>query len=207
MAINPNDRFTSVMQRTQNHMAGVHRHGVQSLDAEVIPGAHAMWHLIETDREVTTAAGLAGRRFGVYLPYQRVAGMRKGLKVVKTELMFPGYVFVWVHDLEIQWPRMRAIPGVWRVLKHANGEPVIVSEPVIDYIQMLEHRHDQALSKLWEGRPAKRSRRGKGASSAGEPEEQEITARCYSALNAAVNEPQKARTNLFRRAMGLTEDA
>lgn len=204
---NPNDRFTTVMQRSQDYMAHVHRHRVESLDAEVIPGALAMWHLIETDREVTTAAGLAGRRFGVYLPYQRTASMRKGLKAIKTELMFPGYVFVWVHDLELQWPRMRAVPGVWRVLKRANGEPVIVSEAVIDYIQMLEHRHDQALAKLWEGRPAKRTRRGKGASFLSEPEEQEITARCYSALNSAIDKPQQARISLFRRAMGLTDES
>ncbi|WP_316184705.1 transcription termination/antitermination protein NusG [Bradyrhizobium sp. SZCCHNRI1003] len=114
-------------------------------NAEIVPKVSARWHVIEThpNHERTAAAHLIARRFGVYLPETECDVVRRGKKVHVTPVMFPGYLFVFVWDIDRHWSRIVSNPGVAGImtLPDASGArlPVVMSDALIDYIRIVEN--------------------------------------------------------------------
>src|SRR3954453_7689145 len=65
--------------------------------------------------------------FETYAPRLREPRAPHGRKVVRTPLLFPGYLFVWI---ELQWHTARWSPGVVRLVMNGVG-PAAVPDGVI----------------------------------------------------------------------------
>ena len=81
---------------------------VQSFDprnAEIVADETPKWYLLEVhepaQRNVETE--LDKRRFGVFVPQERVTVVERGRKFERIRLLFPGYIFVFVWDIERHW--------------------------------------------------------------------------------------------------------
>jgi hypothetical protein len=79
------------------------------LDAEIVEGCSPRWHAIVAAPayERIAAAHLAGRRFGIYLPETEYEVVRRGRKRRKHRLMLPGYVLIFVWDIDRHLRRVR----------------------------------------------------------------------------------------------------
>lgn len=87
-------------------------------------------------RESAVAGHLSGLRFGTFLP------MAKRTKEGKEYPIFPGYLFVFVWDMEAQWRRIRAVPDV-------NGlVPVGVTDGDISWLRLEEAKHFAQTHKV-----------------------------------------------------------
>src|SRR5260370_23149979 len=66
--------------------------------------------------------------FETYAPRLREQRTAQGRKVVRTPLLFPGYLFVFI---ELQWHTARWAPGVVRLVMNGIG-PAAVPDAVIE---------------------------------------------------------------------------
>lgn len=103
---------------------------VDTRNAVLVPEVSPFWYLVEVwpNKERQVYAKLAERRFGVYLP-----------ECSRTELLFPGYVFVFVWDLLQHRSRIEAIDGVVRVILDVNGVPLFLTDAEVDKVRYLEN--------------------------------------------------------------------
>ena len=74
--------------------------------------------------------------YQVYAPRLRERRIANGRAVVRTPLLFPGYLFVWI---ELQWHAARWAPGVVRLVMNGVG-PAAVPEGVIAQLKEREVR-------------------------------------------------------------------
>ena len=72
--------------------------------------------------------------FETYAPRLREPRTAHGRKVVRTPLLFPGYLFVWI---ELQWHTARWAPGVVRLVMNGIG-PAAVPAAVIEDLKARE---------------------------------------------------------------------
>jgi transcriptional antiterminator RfaH len=72
--------------------------------------------------------------FETYAPRLREPRTVQGRRVVRTPLLFPGYLFVLI---ELQWHRARWSPGVVRLIMDGAG-PAVVPAAVIDGLKARE---------------------------------------------------------------------
>jgi len=109
--------------------------------AQIVPGVEPRWHVVEThpNRERTAAGHLIARRFGVFVPEKEETIIRRGRVLDQVSLMFRGYVFVFVWDVVQHINRIRAIPGVMRMVSFADGTPAVISDELIDKIRVVEN--------------------------------------------------------------------
>lgn len=135
--------------------------------AEIVPDAHPMWHLIETspNNELKAAAFLADRRFGVFIPKfaPDVKMTVKGQNLCGTRrLMFPGHVLVFAWDIKTHWRRVKACPGVIRILIDRQEHPAVVPHDAVDFIYSLQFGWKNRKRKRYAGKdstPAPRAER------------------------------------------------
>ncbi len=120
--------------------------GTSELNAEIVPNKDPTWHVIETlpAHEHIVAGHLVGRRFGVFVPEKDETVVRRGRKYFTRRLLFTGYVFVFVWDIERHFSRITAVPGVHRVIcwtTEGKSKPVVISDKMIDEIRAVENRY------------------------------------------------------------------
>ena len=88
--------------------------------------------------------------FETYAPRLRDRRTIRGSKVIKTPLLFPGYVFVLIH---LQWSQARWSPGVVRLVMDGIT-PAVVPDTVVTSLKARE------VNGLIELPPPPRFRRG-----------------------------------------------
>jgi transcriptional antiterminator RfaH len=82
---------------------------------------------LQPQRDGLAALCLRQAGFEIYVPRLREPRIAHGRKVVRTPLLFPGYLFVWI---ELQWHAARWAPGVVRLVMNGIG-PAAVPDGVI----------------------------------------------------------------------------
>ena len=82
---------------------------------------------LQPQRDGLAALCLRQADFEIYAPRLREPRIAHGRKVVRTPLLFPGYLFVWI---ELQWHTARWAPGVVRLVMNGIG-PAAVPDGVI----------------------------------------------------------------------------
>lgn len=110
-------------------------------NAEVYPGVTPHWHVVTVlpGQERKAADDLGDRCFGVYLPESEHTEVRRGRKVDLKRLMLPGYVLVFVWDVDRHMDRLRACDGV-RGLLMFGGKAAIVPDRLVDRVREAENR-------------------------------------------------------------------
>lgn len=87
-------------------------------NAEIVEGKKPRWHLIEVyepaQRDVQKV--MVERRFGIFVPESEVVEVKRGCKITRRSLIFPGYIFVFVWDIDQHWSRIAEIPGVSQII-------------------------------------------------------------------------------------------
>lgn len=136
----------------------VDRSASNPLMAEIYEDVSPCWHVIEThpSRERTAAAHLIARRFGVFIPEKEETVVRRGRKFDQTSLMFRGYIFVFVWDILEHIDRIKAVPGVMRLVYVENASaddtkgrrrPATLTDEQVDQIRAVENR-ERPLSSV-----------------------------------------------------------
>ncbi|WP_158255419.1 transcription termination/antitermination protein NusG [Rhodopseudomonas palustris] len=198
--------------------------------AEIVPGARGAWYAVETvpGEDRIAAAWLCARRFGVYLPELKFVEDRRGRKVDVVRLMFPGYVFVFVWDIDAHFTRILACPGVRGVVMTQRApavddrvsfrlrgglEPVKVPDAAIDQIRTVENfLRPVALAGAADAAQATRKKRPRRKHYAGEqPEEVVVEApaifgsRVWSEFSRAMMAlDDVGRNRALRELLGLS---
>lgn len=106
------------------------------------------WYALEVVRgqEQSAAGYLVGRRFGVFLPqirYEPVidrAVVRRGDKLAKRRMMFPGYVFIFAWLTDRNLTRL-SVPGARRIMCYTTectAVPVVFADRAINEMRQLE---------------------------------------------------------------------
>jgi transcription antitermination factor NusG len=114
------------------------------LSAELVPGISPAWYLIESypNHERIAASHLIARRFGMFVPETEETIVRRGRKLDVTRLMFTGYLFVFVWDIDRHAHRIQSCPGVSRIVLTSDGEktwPAVIKDQTIDQIRAVEN--------------------------------------------------------------------
>ena len=106
---------------------------------------------------------LVSRRFGIYVPGQDITVVRRGRKFDLVEMLFPGYIFVFVCDLVLHRDRIEAIDGVIRVIMDVNGAPLFLPDDEIDRVRVIENLLRPVCLELFavDVEPAKKKNRRK----------------------------------------------
>lgn len=130
-------------------------------NAELLPDIIPKWYVIKVypgaERKVATE--LVARRFGIFIPESEKTVVRRGRKFDRVELMFPGYIFVFVWDVLRHRSRIECIEGV-AGLVYMDGKPASISDGEIDVIREVENG-ERPLHIQDAGRSSRRRRRRK----------------------------------------------
>jgi transcription antitermination factor NusG len=179
--------------------------------AEVYPDVTPHWHVatVLPGRERAAAEDMSDRRFGVYLPESEFIVVRRGRKFETTRLMLPGYVLVFVWDVDRHMERIRACEGVRGMLFH-DGRVAIVPDRLVDKVREAENR-ERPLKGLISAAPVKKqkrcwrkSRRSEGDRAA-EAVDEIMAVHSYSPfIEALRQEADGDRLSAFHKALGLT---
>jgi transcription antitermination factor NusG len=172
--------------------------------AEIVPGEGPKWYLLEVfetaQREVQKE--LSKRRFGIFVPETEVVEVKRGRKISRRIILFPGYIFVFVWDIERHWSRVMDVPGVIQIMASADGimtqglpiacafgKPFVIPDEKIDDIRRLES-----------GFVHKRRRRGKR-----QHDDEVIGVYPWSAFPDRLLElDSNGRNQSLRKALGLS---
>lgn len=121
--------------------------------------SEARWHVAATvpAGEEDAIRFLAARGFGVYLPVFETIHLVRGCKVNRYRPLFPGHIFLFVWDIKRHWRRIKACPGVARVLC-VEENPVVVPPESIYRMQAIEAVGMEALMPKRSRRRRKRGR-------------------------------------------------
>lgn len=169
--------------------------------AEIVPGVTPTWHLLRTTPSGENEASryLVDRGFGIYLPMMRRSVIARGVKRVQQQLMFPGYVFLFVWDVKRHWRRIKTCPGVRAVVCIAE-RPLEVPLSVISRLQGLEVWQDQTLI---EEETKKRWRRTPKHLKDDDPWDGRITISIKSYWRDMASTDPSKRVSALHRALGL----
>jgi transcription antitermination factor NusG len=127
--------------------------------AEIVPDETPHWHLVRTapSQENLAVKHLSARGIGVYLPMSCRQIVRRKRQCLHRALIFPGYVFAFVWDVERHWRRIKACPGVQTVVC-INEKPIVVPDVMIERILVTEALDDVRV--MGEQRPRRRRKTG-----------------------------------------------
>lgn len=118
-------------------------------DAELIPEVAGRWHIltVQPNHEASAAAYLISRRFGVFLPQYYSVYVTRGRKREAMRNLFPGYLFVFVWDVERHARRILSVPGVNGFVAGKSG-PVVVPDRLIDRARAIENQYQRPLTYM-----------------------------------------------------------
>lgn len=186
-------------QRRRDERAG-------PFNAELVD-CRPLWHVVTAvpNEERIAAAHLAGRRFGVYLPEYEGDVVRRGAKAHRVGLLLPGYIFLFVWDIERHLRRIHACPGVLRVVM-AGSMPAVIEDKDIDKIRAAENeeRPLRATVEVLTRRKGKRRHLRPTKREVIIGGDEIVRMQCYSPFSEALRHPDaEVRVSAFHKAMGL----
>jgi transcription antitermination factor NusG len=121
------------------------------------------WHVLEVfaGSEMDTVEWLAERGFGVFLPVYFVSSISRGRLVHRRRIVIPGYVFVFVWDIEAHRSRITACETVTKIMM--DGETAAkVKDEDIQKLRAVELYLDTFSSASKKKRRRRRNRRNIG---------------------------------------------
>lgn len=94
------------------------------------------WYVVQTKprQEKRARANLENQNFGVALPMLTLERIKRGKRTPTLEPLFPGYIFVKLHDESHSFHKIRSTFGVAKLVKF-GGSPAWMSDETV--MQML----------------------------------------------------------------------
>lgn len=179
--------------------------------ARVAPGHEriAAAHAIGRVRLLTATEHLVNRGFGVFVPEREYSDIHHGRKRRFVRPMIPGYVFLFVWDINRQWLRIRDCPGVLGILM-CGPQAAVVPEWLIDFLRAEENRERPMVYTVEQIIPRKRKRASRKVSRVVPIYADDIVSDgCYSLKfrDEFANPDPEIRLSAFHKAMGLLPQA
>lgn len=178
--------------------------------AEVYPDVSPHWHVVTVlpGQERTAAGDMSERCFGVYLPESEHTEVRRGRKVDLKRLMLPGYVFVYVWDVDRHVNRIRACEGV-RGLLFINGKVAVIPDPLIDRIRAVENYYRPLKGLITSAETTKKPKRcwrkqRRDDDRAESWDNEVISVHSYSPFLEELRSSANGELSTFHKALGLT---
>lgn len=164
--------------------------------AEIVPGCDPLWHVAITAKgDNAPMKWLSERGFGCYSPCLELTSIIRGRKVTHQKPLFPGHIFIFVWDIKHHWRRIKACPGIARIMT-VEERPVVVPFEAIYRMQAIEFSGMQCG-------PLKRKRRKKNRlPDVGGDEIISISPKSYWAGIETLDDD--GRNRLLHEALGLT---
>lgn len=99
------------------------------------------WYVVQTKprQELRAQANLENQAFDVALPMLTLERIKRGKRTPTTEPLFPGYIFVKLHDYSQNFHKLRSTFGVTKVVKFGDS-PARLSDELVT--QMLHLNQD-----------------------------------------------------------------
>jgi transcription antitermination factor NusG len=118
-------------------------------DAELVPDISGRWYILTTmpNHEGIAAGHLIARRFGVFHPQAYVKYVTRGRKREVMRNLFPGYLFVFVWDIERHMRRLLSVPGVNGLVTNQD-RPIVVPDRIINRVRAVENSKQRPLTYL-----------------------------------------------------------
>jgi transcriptional antiterminator RfaH len=104
------------------------------------------WFLLQTKSRQESRAVENLERQGVesFCPLVRVEKVSRGKRVVKEEVLFPGYLFVNFNQTKVSATTVRSTRGVSHFVT-CGGSPTVVPDSLIEHLQMRSAFGDDVL--------------------------------------------------------------
>ena len=109
-----------------------------SESSAAISPVQGKWYLLraKSRQESRAEDNLRRQGYHCYCPRVTVQKIRQGRRVEFDEIMFPGYLFIWLSDCN-NWSPIRSTFGVLEMVAF-NGRPLVVDASIIDELQQRE---------------------------------------------------------------------
>ena len=90
------------------------------------------WYLIQAKpgQAVKAQAELENQGFDTYLPLVEVEKRVRGKLTTKTEPLFPGYLFIYLSEMDSNWRPIRSTRGVAKVVSFGNTPAIVPADAV-----------------------------------------------------------------------------
>lgn len=123
---------------------------MMSENRETAP-ADGRWYLLRTKsrQEARAEDNLRRQAYHCYCPRMAVQKIRNGRRVAGEEVMFPGYLFIFLAEHE-NWSPIRSTYGVLKMVAF-NGQPLAVPTSIIEELQQHEAGKTPAREPLTRG--------------------------------------------------------
>lgn len=134
-----------------------------SENANYIEDKEPKWHVLEVyaGREFDTVEWLAERGFGVFVPVYYVSEISRGRQIHRRKKVIPGYVFVFVWDIEAHRSRITACETVFKIMMDGDRAAKVKDED-IQKLRAIEFYLDHYSSASKKKRRRRRNRRNIG---------------------------------------------
>ena len=123
-----------------NRFATTGRGNLAGMKANTTPAVHTpgqpLWYLVQCRprQEQRALENLQNQHFDCFLPCIDLEKIRQGKRQNQREPLFPGYLFIRLHDTDQDWGSIRSTRGV-RQLVRFGGTPAQVPQTIIDNLQ------------------------------------------------------------------------
>jgi transcription antitermination factor NusG len=169
--------------------------------SEMMPGVDPKWHILKIvpGQDSIAMSHLIARRFGVYQPRgkRKVKGHHGRPAREQSFPLMPGYLLIFVWDVNHHKRRILACPGVTRFVMEGAG---IYEVPDVEIrkLQVTENKESG------QGTPKKRPRRRRKARDVNERDEGSVTIRVYSAWSNIHDDILRGGDDALKKALALT---
>ncbi|NVK02881.1 MAG: transcription/translation regulatory transformer protein RfaH [Oceanospirillaceae bacterium] len=94
--------------------------------------SHYNWYLISAKpgQALKAQAELENQGFDTYLPQIEVEKPVRGKLTTKLEPLFPGYLFIYLSEVESNWRPIRSTRGVAKIVSFGNSPAVVPADAV-----------------------------------------------------------------------------
>lgn len=79
-------------------------------------------------------AELENQGYDIFFPQISVEKIKRGKRVEQLEPLFPGYLFIWLSEVESNWRPIRSTRGVARIITFGD-KPAVVPHGVIEALR------------------------------------------------------------------------
>lgn len=114
-------------------------------------GEQPRWYLVATKprQELRAQEHLNNQSVECLLPLAKVEKTVRGKRVLKTEALFPGYIFVHFSETDPCFSKLRSTRGV-RDFVRFSGKPAVVPDNLADQLkkEFSDQREERIISNL-----------------------------------------------------------
>lgn len=94
------------------------------------------WYVIQSKpgQAARACAELENQGYDLFFPQISVEKIKRGKRVEQLEPLFPGYLFIWLSEVESNWRPIRSTRGVARIITFGD-KPAVVPHGVIEALR------------------------------------------------------------------------